>query len=210
MPFTTIYPNLRRMRYPDCRQLTLVDTPGLLECAHRNFGIGNSFLKHIRCSRILVMVLDVNGFRWKDPWPERTAAETLLLLDRELEFYDSTLLHKPRVVLVNKMDTKTADDNLKRFSDDMQEVRECMYGPNGRSYSSKRISIGREALPSRLYPFLAVFPVNTKKEKSLEKFKHFIREIIDSQENERHDEQCGVQTFKQALDSEATSVSQRV
>jgi GTP-binding protein len=34
---------------------------------------------------------------------------------RELEFYDPTLLEKPRYVVANKMDEPAAEENLKKF-----------------------------------------------------------------------------------------------
>ncbi|PSN39091.1 GTP-binding protein 10 [Blattella germanica] len=45
-PFTTIKPNIGVLEYPDKRQITMADLPGLIEGAYKNVGMGHSFLKH--------------------------------------------------------------------------------------------------------------------------------------------------------------------
>ncbi|KAL5006952.1 hypothetical protein ScPMuIL_015758 [Solemya velum] len=42
-PFTTIRPQIGTMIYPDTRQITVADLPGLIEGAHVNFGMGHKF-----------------------------------------------------------------------------------------------------------------------------------------------------------------------
>ncbi len=103
-PFTTIRPNLGHIGYPDDRVITMADLPGLIEGAHYNVGMGYRFLKHVERTRLLLFVIDVNGFRLNENSEFRTAFQTLTLLNRELELYKPDLVEKPAVCLLNQMD----------------------------------------------------------------------------------------------------------
>lgn len=79
--------------------------PGLIEGAHANIGMGHKFLKHVERTRLLLMCIDVNGFRLSVAHAHRTCVENVFALNKELELYDPTLLQKRCVLLVNKIDT---------------------------------------------------------------------------------------------------------
>jgi GTP-binding protein len=108
-PFTTLHPQIGIVEYPDFHRLTVCDVPGLIEGAHRNVGLGHKFLRHIQRCKVLVLLLDMAGMDNRAPWDD---FKNLL---RELEFYDPTLLKKPRLVVANKMDEPAATENLKTF-----------------------------------------------------------------------------------------------
>ena len=93
-PFTTIQPNLGICEFPDLRRMSLADLPGLIEGASDNLGMGHKFLKHVERTRLLLFVVDVNGFQFKVDTPHRSALDTVLLLNRELELYKEELLTK--------------------------------------------------------------------------------------------------------------------
>ena len=44
-PFTTLKPNLGVMQFPDYRQVSVADLPGLIEGAHLNRGLGYQFFE---------------------------------------------------------------------------------------------------------------------------------------------------------------------
>lgn len=49
-PFTTLNPYVGMIDYDDYVQLAIADIPGLLPGAHKNYGLGFSFLRHVeRC-----------------------------------------------------------------------------------------------------------------------------------------------------------------
>jgi GTP-binding protein len=108
-PFTTLHPQIGIVEYPDYRRITVCDVPGLIEGAHRNVGLGHSFLRHIERCKFLVLMLDMAGTDNRAPWDDYNH------LLEELELYDPTLLEKPRMIVANKMDEAVAEGNLKKF-----------------------------------------------------------------------------------------------
>uniref|UniRef100_A0A0A9Z9B9 GTP-binding protein 10 n=1 Tax=Lygus hesperus TaxID=30085 RepID=A0A0A9Z9B9_LYGHE len=122
-PFTTIQPNLGVLMYPDLRQITMADLPGLIEGAHANIGMGHRFLKHVERTSILLLVVDVSGFQLGPKYKKRGALETLILLNKELELYKSELLDKPALLVVNKMDLPGAEDVFKDIDCAAQDLK---------------------------------------------------------------------------------------
>jgi GTPase len=108
-PFTTLHPQIGILEYPDYNRLTVCDVPGLIEGAHQNVGLGHSFLRHIERCKVLVILLDMAGTDNRAPWDDYKNLLT------ELELYDPDLLVRPRIVVGNKMDEPTAEQNLKSF-----------------------------------------------------------------------------------------------
>jgi GTPase len=108
-PFTTLHPQIGIVEYADFFRLTVCDVPGLIEGAHKNVGLGHSFLRHISRCKILVILLDMAGTDAREPWDDYNN------LLKELELYDPALLEKPRLVVANKMDEAVAEENLKKF-----------------------------------------------------------------------------------------------
>ncbi len=108
-PFTTLHPQIGIVEYKDYHRLTVCDVPGLIEGAHKNVGLGHAFLRHIKRCKILVLLLDMAGTDNRKPWDDYKQ------LLAELEFYDPTLVEKPRMVVANKMDEPAAEKYLKEF-----------------------------------------------------------------------------------------------
>lgn len=116
-------PNLGVIEFPDLRKITIADLPGLIEGAHRNVGLGHSFLKHVERTKLLLFLVDINGFRLSPHYPHRSPLETLSLLIRELELYGRDILSKPALLVVNKMDTEGSDkmwENLEKSLSDFE------------------------------------------------------------------------------------------
>lgn len=132
------------IEYEDLRQITMADLPGLIEGAHRNRGLGYRFLKHIERTKLLVFLVDINGFRLSPQYPHRSAFETVALLNRELELYGKGILDKPALLLVNKMDLEGAQEKWKSLRDKLED------------YHSKLDlcdSYDKQCLPSMLLDF---------------------------------------------------------
>jgi GTP-binding protein len=115
-PFTTLHPQIGILEYADFHRLTVCDVPGLIEGAHKNVGLGHSFLRHIQRCKILVLLLDMAGTDAREPW------EDYKQLLNELGLYDQTLLDRPRLIVANKMDEPVAEENLKKFKRKIRKV----------------------------------------------------------------------------------------
>ncbi|RXM97020.1 Mitochondrial ribosome-associated GTPase 2 [Acipenser ruthenus] len=102
-PFTTLNPHVGIVQYQDHEQVAVADIPGIIQGAHRNRGLGISFLRHIERCRFLLFVLDLSG---PDPWAQ------LQDLRFELEQYETGLSKRPQAIVGNKIDLPEARANL--------------------------------------------------------------------------------------------------
>jgi GTP-binding protein len=107
-PFTTLTPNLGVVSFRE-KQFVVADIPGLIEGAHEGKGIGDEFLRHIRRTRVLIHLVDVEGF------DERTAYENYRIINNELAQYSKELTKKPMLIAVNKMDLTDAHVKFQQF-----------------------------------------------------------------------------------------------
>ncbi|XP_076233901.1 GTP-binding protein 10 homolog [Calliopsis andreniformis] len=131
-PFTTIRPQIGIMRYEDYREISVADLPGLIEGAHVNRGMGHRFLKHIERTKLLLFIVDIQGFQISPEHKYKSCLETLLLLNKEIELYNPDLLERPAMIIINKMDTSGADkiydeikpklNNLSEFISEFNEM----------------------------------------------------------------------------------------
>ncbi|CAL1283093.1 unnamed protein product, partial [Larinioides sclopetarius] len=166
-PFTTIAPNIGILSYKDFRKITAADLPGLIEGAHLNYGMGHKFLKHCLRTKILLFVVDINGFRLNPDTPHRTPFETVMLLNKELELYDEQLVLKPALLAVNKIDM---DENEQKFQKLKEELKFCKNNIKQLPY---------EIRPNAVMNFDAVVPISAKEEINIPTLKQKIRTLID-------------------------------
>ncbi|GMT00363.1 hypothetical protein PENTCL1PPCAC_22537, partial [Pristionchus entomophagus] len=94
-PFTTLKPHVGIVHYEDENQVSVADIPGLIEGAHKNIGLGHSFLAHLTKCEVLVFVIDLS---LGDVRRQRDD------LREELSLYSPSLVIKPSLTLLNKMD----------------------------------------------------------------------------------------------------------
>jgi GTP-binding protein len=120
-PFTTLHANIGIMT--DGRsggKIILADIPSLIEGAHENRGPGIRFLKHVeRCSSLLFLI-DMSGM------DNRSPADDYSILLEEFKCYDANLLSKTRTVIANKMNSESAQENLK-ISNKFTKLIPCRY-----------------------------------------------------------------------------------
>lgn len=127
-PFTTVKPQIGYINDlrselksanddNDSFSLSIVDLPGLIEGAASNRGRGREFLKHLEFSDILLIVVDVLGFKLDLSMsnPYRNALETVALLNIELEKYDPALVMKPTIITLNKIDLPNGEQKAKEL-----------------------------------------------------------------------------------------------
>jgi GTP-binding protein len=94
-PFTTLEPNLGVAELDINNTLILADIPGLVEGAHRGVGLGDTFLRHIQRTRVLIHMIDGQS---EDPIAD------LSQINSEMALYDEKLVSKPQIVVFNKID----------------------------------------------------------------------------------------------------------
>jgi len=115
-PFTTLHPVVGVMELPGYRHATIADVPGLIEGAHRGLGLGHEFLRHITRCPILIFVIDAAGSEGRSP------VEDLQNLRKEIDLYDPALSSRPWLVVANKMDLPTANENLKMLRERFPKI----------------------------------------------------------------------------------------
>ncbi|KAG0044515.1 GTPase of the mitochondrial inner membrane that associates with the large ribosomal subunit, partial [Gryganskiella cystojenkinii] len=133
-PFTTLNPYIGTVDFSDSYQVKVADIPGLIRGAHRNIGLGHSFLRHVERSKVLVYVIDIAAefgikrqVKGVDDWtPEEDFEkqqhdqepvdpttinadysqpfEDWKTLLDELEAYQPGLTRRPSMIIANKAD----------------------------------------------------------------------------------------------------------
>ena len=96
-PFTTLTPNLGVVEHK-ATSFVAADIPGLIAGAHQGKGLGISFLRHIERTRVLVHLVDPQGFGGRAPLPG------IKDIEHELKAFSPKLAAKPRLLAVNKID----------------------------------------------------------------------------------------------------------
>lgn len=108
-PFTTLTPNLAFILNEGGSRILVADIPGIIENAHLDKGLGLSFLKHIQRTSALVFVIDISGEEGRSP------IDDFEVLRQEIRAYDETLLSKPFLIVLNKMDKEDSEKNRQEF-----------------------------------------------------------------------------------------------
>lgn len=171
------------MKYKDLREITIADLPGLIEGAHINVGMGHKFLKHVERTKLLMFIVDVQGFQLSPKHGYRSCLETVVLLNKEIELYKPDLLKMPAMIIVNKMDTDNANNILEKIR------------PALRNLSSYVSTCPEEIRPKQVIHFHDVLPASliSKDEKTIEAIKDKIRRILDEYELKKHDSEFNFQ-----------------
>lgn len=129
-PFTTLVPNLGVVAVGDYQSYVVADIPGLIEGAHRGEGLGTKFLKHVERCSLFLHVLDATHLLAYDTVEE--AVKGLMYnytsIRKELELFEEKLLHKPEIIVINKVDLFAEQPEILRnaaalFRKELMKVR---------------------------------------------------------------------------------------
>ncbi|XMB87381.1 GTPase ObgE [Mycoplasmatota bacterium WC44] len=112
--FTTLKPNLGVVGIEN-KSFVMADLPGLIEGASSGSGLGYQFLRHIERTRVIIHVIDISGMEGRDP------VEDFHTINKELEQYKMNLLKRPQVIALNKSDLPGAEENYKRFVEEIKD-----------------------------------------------------------------------------------------
>ncbi|XP_053994610.1 GTP-binding protein 10 homolog [Hylaeus volcanicus] len=125
-PFTTIRPQVGMVKFSDYREMSIADLPGIIEGAHANKGMGYQFLKHIERTKLLLFIVDIQGFQLSVKDKHRSCLETILLLNKEIELYKPDLLERPAMIIINKMDTEGASEIYDKIEPKLNKLSEVV------------------------------------------------------------------------------------
>lgn len=112
-PFTTLTPNLGRVKISDEGAFSLADIPGLIEGAHKGLGLGIRFLRHLKRTRVLVYVLALDS----DP------VRDFEIVRGEVAAFEADMASRPALIALNKDDLVPAGD--------AQELAHAMHSQSG-------------------------------------------------------------------------------
>lgn len=113
------------------------------------------------------MMVDIFGFQLSPKHPRRNYLETIFALNKELELYDKSILEKPTILLLNKVDQEGSAQELSRYERVLGNLEE-----------------GLEHCPEALRPefpmrFERIIPISAKESEKIDYVKDVIREVID-------------------------------
>lgn len=111
-PFTTLTPNLGVVTHRGV-SFIMADIPGLIEGASEGVGLGHDFLRHIERTRMIVHIIDISGVDGRDP------LDDYYKIRDELYNYSVDLATRPEIVVANKIDETTVDENLERVTEEL-------------------------------------------------------------------------------------------
>ncbi|EZA59360.1 GTP-binding protein 10-like protein [Ooceraea biroi] len=173
---TTIRPRLGIMNYMDYRRITVADLPGLIEGAHLNIGMGHNFLKHVERTKLLLFIVDVQGFQLSAKHMRRSCLETVVLLNKEIELYKPDLLKMPTAIIINKMDTDNADGILEEIKPMLENLSEYV------------ATCPEEIQPNQVVRFDDILSASLimKNDREITTIKERIRDILDKYEEQQH------------------------
>jgi GTPase len=111
-PFTTLEPNLGVAELNMDTTLVLADIPGLVEGAHKGVGLGDTFLRHIQRTRVLIHLIDGMA---EDPLADYSQ------INSELALFDPNLAKKTQLVAVNKIDQADVQERWPRLKAELEK-----------------------------------------------------------------------------------------
>ena len=143
-PFTTLEPQLGVLQLPHHRPIIIADIPGLVEGAHMGIGLGDTFLRHVERTQVLVLVIDGTGEG------EQPLAD-LRVLERELAAFKEALIDRHRIVLLNKIDLLPRDRRIElcgKFRDNNIDVLPVS-GLSGENIDRLKVMLARTIDPGQ-------------------------------------------------------------
>lgn len=115
--FTTLKPNLGVVKSRSGKTFVLADLPGLIEGASLGAGLGDKFLKHIERTKVIAHVIDMAATEGRNPY------EDYVLINKELADFNEKLLEKPQIIIANKKDVESFNENIDKFKEKVKDIK---------------------------------------------------------------------------------------
>jgi GTP-binding protein len=121
-PFTTITPNLGVVEYGEHGEsdFVIADIPGLIEGASDGQGLGHQFLRHVERTNLLIHVVEVLTEEEAEA-TGRSPIHDFEVLREELRAFDESLLERPQMVVLNKIDLPYVAAEIDRLKKHFEE-----------------------------------------------------------------------------------------
>lgn len=176
-PFTTLVPNLGVATYKE-KAFVVADVPGLIEGASEGKGLGHEFLRHIERASIIVHIIDITGgLEQRDP------LEDYEIISNELEKYSFELANKPRIIVANKCDVISYDENAKdallRLKERVKHDYETVLDNEG----------------NRIYKTPEVLEISAVTTQGVEALKGAILQVVEDNRQKAEEEAAAIETF---------------
>ena len=114
--FTTLTPNLGVVKMEQNDSYVVADLPGIIEGASSGVGLGDKFLRHALRTKVIAYVLDMSGIEGRDP------IDDYKVLLKEVAAYSEKLASKKSIVIANKMDIESSNENLEKFKKEFPSI----------------------------------------------------------------------------------------
>ena len=157
-PFTTLSPNLGIVEHK-ATSFVAADIPGLIEGAHAGKGLGTEFLRHIERTRVLVHLVDPQGYGG------RAALPGIKDIEHELKAFSKRLAAKPRLLAVNKLDLPGGREVLRAVKARYPRRTFGISAATGEGVAALLDRVIREL--SRLPPGPVIFPTSAGEGRAL-------------------------------------------
>ena len=115
--FTTLKPNLGVVKARTGKTFVLADLPGLIEGASLGAGLGDKFLKHVERTKVIAHVIDMAATEGRDPYDD------YVLINKELGDFNKKLLEKPQIIIANKKDVESFNENINKFKEKVKDIK---------------------------------------------------------------------------------------
>jgi GTP-binding protein len=112
-PFTTLKPFLGKVFLKE-NSFVIADIPGLIKDSHIGRGMGINFLKHIERCKILLFLLSIES---TNPFQDYCD------LIKEIKNYNSQILKKQKIIVLNKMDLPKSNEKLHFFQNKILSLK---------------------------------------------------------------------------------------
>ncbi len=166
--FTTLEPNLGVVNMGD-GGFVIADIPGIIEGAHQGVGLGHEFLRHVERTKVLLHFVDVSGIEGRNP------IEDFKTINEELFKYSEKLASKPQLVVANKADIPSFNDNFDSFKAEMEAMGYEVYAISG---ATKK---GVNEVLNAVYHLLSITP-DEEEEYEMFDFEEFKSNDLDKLE----------------------------
>jgi len=113
-PFTTRIPALGVMACKTGRTVKMMELPAIIEGSHEGKGLGDRWMGHVARCRLVLIIVDVRE-------EVRLSASRLLL--NELFRFDRSIMRKPRILALNKVDLVSEGGKSVDVSEEKRVVR---------------------------------------------------------------------------------------